>query len=1469
MSFQPEFGRAFRRALLSTSAVALAFVAAPAWAGACAPGATTACSAPGGIGYPPYGSRGGPGGAGNGDGGGANTLVGADILVTPGAAGSSGNGGAGAAGEAAGGAGGNAGAAVTAVTNFTFAVPYSGAAGAQGSDGFNFAAGGGGGGAAIYFVSNGGVLTAAAAITGGAGGAGGNSTSGIVGNAGGGGGGGAAVISASDGATFVTNVALTGGAGGAGGSGGFGGGGGGGGDGLLVLGANSTISNTGAITGGAGGAGGAGLSASGTAGVGGAGVSLVGTGSTLVTTGTITGGAGSGAGAGAGVVTYGGATITNTGTISGGLDSDGVTRAAAIQFGGTGNTLSLQAGSNFVGALQLGAGAGATIVAQTSGLTLGNAIRLGSGSTATLDTSLANLTVSGVISGDGAVIATGAGTTTLTGTNTYTGQTTINSGATLQLGDAATNGTVAGDVVVNGALKFDYSGAATVAGAISGAGSAEVVAGTAVLTGTNTYTGQTTIDAGATLQLGDGVTNGTVAGDIVANGSLKFDYAGTTTVANVISGSGSAEVVAGTAVTTTVSFFDGAVAIDNGATLQFGDGTTSGVLFGSSYLNNGSLIVDLGAGTSVIPIGAISGSGSLTVRSGGYGTTSNNTFTGLTTIDSGAELDLSGAGSIAASSGVVDNGTLNIAATTSGASITTLSGSGTVWLGSQTMTLTDANDTFSGAISGSGGALVLTGGTERLTGALSYFGGTDVQGGRLVLQDITAPSGTVHVGSAGVLEYNVNSGLQYQDAVTLTGDGTVEKTGGGTLSVRSTVALSQGAVIDVEGGTLHGSSDYAADWTNNKAGLNIASGAMFNGVEGAIYVDVLTGSGVLAGGYGGVRTTTIGVAGGSGTFSGVIEDNPETTGAFLALTKVGSGTETLTGTNTYTGATTISGGTLALVGTGSIAASSGVTDNGVLDISGTTSGATITTLSGSGSLVLGNQTLTLANANDTFSGVISGSGGLAIAGGREVLTGSNTYTGATTVGSGGTLEIGDAAHPGAVLDSRVGGVTVASGGTLAGHGTILGAVTNAGGVVSPGGSIGTLTVGSYSQGTNGVLAIEVAPTQASMLKVLGAANLGGTLKVSFDPGAYAPHSYEILAGAPVSGTFSTVNLSGAQAGLAYGVAYKSDQVDLVIAPTAAARVYGDVSIATLNRAQSFASLVEDRSGDAVCANGAADKPGNGEDACHGMGAWAQAIASSDRAGAAGSAYGFRNTGAGFLGGVDHRWGPVALGVAFGYQDNDLSVSEASTSASGHAYFGSFYGRWAVGRIRLDGQAFYMNSDWSLRRGVAGYGAERSSPNGDTEGFLVQASAPIGQSGLSPYLRLSYARFNLDSLAEAGAAGSQGYTIGSGSSESTLGEVGFIYAHSYGEAGRQVEPALRVGLQREFSAGSQTLDGGLVGVRGAGFNVDFAEPDETAAVVDGSVKAQLTTRFGLSADLRGRFGTHESEGAVTVGGAYRF
>jgi autotransporter-associated beta strand protein len=241
----------------------------------------------------------------------------------------------------------------------------------------------------------------------------------------------------------------------------------------------------------------------------------------------------------------------------------------------------------------------------------------------------------------------------------------------------------------------------------------------------------------------------------------------------------------------------------------------------------------------------------------------------------------------------------------------------------------------------------------------------------------------------------------------------------------------------------------------------------------------------------GVTISAQGVA----LFSGPIAGSPPLT--------FGGGTIVLSGQNTYTGATTIApGATLALAASGTIAASAGLTANGIFDISQTTSGAAIATLSGSGNVNLGAQALTITNASGNFAGIIAdgglggGSGGrLAIAAGTQTLSGVNTYTGPTTVAPGATLALAGAGSIAASAVTVSGSLDVSqsvSGGTigaLSGPGRVyLGAqaltIARASGMFA-----GTIADGGLDGGAGGRLVV------AGGVQVLTGANTytGGTV----------------------------------------------------------------------------------------------------------------------------------------------------------------------------------------------------------------------------------------------------------------------------------------------------------------------------------------------------------------------------------------
>jgi autotransporter-associated beta strand protein len=181
--------------------------------------------------------------------------------------------------------------------------------------------------------------------------------------------------------------------------------------------------------------------------------------------------------------------------------------------------------------------------------------------------------------------------------------------------------------------------------------------------------------------------------------------------------------------------------------------------------------------------------------------------------------------------------------------------------------------------------------------------------------------------SGAVLELNVASGTaDYPANTTLNGGGTVRKTGSGSAKwgvAVVNVALSSGGLIDVQQGYL-GIGQYANDVMSScQADLNVASGATFDSGGCNAYVNGVNGAGSITLAYtdGYARTLTMGVANGTGDFSGVISDG--SSGGHGIVVKTGTGTQVLSGPNTYSGTTTVSNGTLVV--NGSLAAGSAVT----------------------------------------------------------------------------------------------------------------------------------------------------------------------------------------------------------------------------------------------------------------------------------------------------------------------------------------------------------------------------------------------------------------------------------------------------------------------------------------------------------------------------------------------------------------
>ena len=222
-------------------------------------------------------------------------------------------------------------------------------------------------------------------------------------------------------------------------------------------------------------------------------------------------------------------------------------------------------------------------------------------------------------------------------------------------------------------------------------------------------------------------------------------------------------------------------------------------------------------------------------------------------------------------------------------------------------------------------------------------------------------------------------------------------------------------------------------------------------------IDALIGSGSVSIIAGGNALLTVGNNNSGGTFSGVISNGAGT----LSLTKAGLGTETLSGANTFTGTTTVSAGSLKLGTSTTLATSTFNTSGpGSLDF-GTFTTVTLGGLSGSGNLVLTNdsaQPVAIAvganGTNTTFSGSLSGN--LTKTGrGTLTLNGTNDVSGTTTI-SQGTIDATAAALTGSVIlgDTNTGSNAV--GLLFGGGGSPTASIT----VANQG--TGTVTLGNYS-----------------------------------------------------------------------------------------------------------------------------------------------------------------------------------------------------------------------------------------------------------------------------------------------------------------------------------------------------------------------------------------------------------------------
>lgn len=455
--------------------------------------------------------------------------------------------------------------------------------------------------------------------------------------------------------------------------------------------------------------------------------------------------------------------------------------------------------------------------------------------------------------------------------------------------------------------------------------------------------------------------------------------------------------------------------ISNAATADVdfgGDTFTADNGITSSNINVAELEAAL-AGASIIVQttagGAGAGSGNITVTDAITWATANSlTLNALNDIFINAAINGTNGGLVLNAGGINNSTTVS---TTGSINTSTLSlGTGSLILGAAerignttavtvaantTLNLNNFNETIGSlASAGAGiGALVL--GSGRLTtggnNTTTIFGGS-----------ITGTTGGITKEGTGIWQLASTAGVNSYSGSTLINAGSLLMRGSFVLPSTTAVTVAPGATLQVSG-------------TTQSIGSLSGSGNITLGTFDFILGEFVPGNLIT----GSDNTST--------TFSGLIS---EFAGSQSTVTKLGTGTFTLSGANSYTGLTTVNAGILSAAHASALGTAAGgttVASGATLNINGVTIGGEAVTLNGGtltgsgvsawlgGDITLGGNSTITANDGTTFTllGDIDGANALDL-------------TGAGTLVLGGAL---GSTTPLASISASVGGLNM-NGGTV-------------------------------------------------------------------------------------------------------------------------------------------------------------------------------------------------------------------------------------------------------------------------------------------------------------------------------------------------------------------------------------------------------------------------------------------------------
>ena len=1013
-------------------------------------------------------------------------------------------------------------------------------------------------------------------------------------------------------------------------------------------------------------------------------------------------------------------------------------------------------------------------------------------------------------------------------------------------------GTLAGNIVAapvtlaasNGTVDTS-AGSGGFSGVVSGPGSLTVTGGGMfALTAANTYTGGTIVQAG-TLSINNGSALGTGQLSLLVGTTLQAQGSFTLGNATVLTGDPTYDVPTGDTLTVTGTISDASTSPPAGAVEKIGGGTL--VLDGRNTYSGGTTI---GAGVLQAGNSSAIGSGPLTLSGG---TLQLAAGLGVVTLANavqvsaaGGTLDTDGSG-LKLTGPVTGSGGLTLVATggtytgsdfdnrsVAFAGSNTYSGGTTVRFGASAQVLA-TNALGSGSLSIDQGGIVDLAGFSQSVSSLTGSGKLAGTGSRtgtansLTVETFTAQSGTFSglITAGNYFISNGNGGTTIVDfgdiQLVKASDGSAS---GGTLTLTGANSYRSGTLLDA--GTLA---------IGNSSALGTGLLTMAANTTLTFTADNLTVANAIA--FAGPSDPTVDTGAFDETLTGPISGPGD-------LTKLGSGTLTLTGTDTYTGATDVAAGTLLVDGS---IANSTVTVAGGAALGGT---GTI------GGLVAQNGSVIAPAA----AGQV---GTLSVAGNVDFASGS-TYQ-VTVAGNGQASRLaatGTAALGGAGLDVRAGTGPFTLGTTY----TLL---TAAGGVS---GTFGTLTADPT---LTAFLKPSVSYDADDVFLTLTATPFAN---VAVTPNQTATAA-AIQALGPGSALFNAVLIQSPDgARQAFSSTSGVSHAGATTAQTEAERVVSnlifdrlwDVGGSGIDARQLLQKLAPDTLPTLVRCYAPAPTPAPGP---AGYTAWGEAFGDFGH-NANGNAGSLDRSLGGFVAGVDTAVeglpnGKGRAGFALGYTNTSFRSSSDGANGTVQSAFGSLYGGARFGSIdvRLGTTVSDLFND--ARRTVIFPGfseTERSS----NDGYALQGFGEVGY-------RLSFSHFVLEPVAGAaiihvhqdafseagGAAALNGSAIDNDVETTALGirgEVapisgvplvahGFVgWQHAFGD----VNPAAILAFESE-PANTFTVTGAPI--------------DRDAAEVEASLDWRATSAFSFGLSYTGLVSANASDNAVKGRAEYRF